>query len=204
MSARCRVMCGCADQRHRGVLRMHPRQSCEKAIQGSVGISRCTRQGGLHEDTGKHVRCTRSHARDVGIWVQQRWPIAIPDSTSARGAAAAAAADSVARDSLLGVRSSFRADRDRKSAGGKRGSVLRAVRTTRRAQFPTHGCSGRVQFRRPSGRPAIGTHEMLLAKPGFVLPGQADQSGANGLGWMGGVRVTITGDTRLDVQVARK
>ena len=150
MSARCRVMCGCADQRHRGVLRMHPRQSCVKAIQGSVGISRCTRQGGLHEDTGKHVRCTRSHARDVGIWVQQRWPIAIPDSTSARGAAAAA--DSVARDSLLAVRSSFRANRDRKSAGGKRRSVLRAVRTTRRAQFPTHGCSGRVQFRRPSGR----------------------------------------------------
>src|SRR5829696_5802334 len=70
--------------------------------------------------------------------------------------------------------------------------------------FRLTDAQGAYSFDGPQGGVAIGTHEMLLAKPGFVLPGQADQSGANGLGWMGGVRVTITGDTRLDVQVARK
>ena len=63
---------------------------------------------------------------------------------------------------------------------------------------------GAYSFDGPQGGVAVGTFEISLAKKGFVLPGQPDQSGASGLGSMGRVPVTIRGDTRLDVQILRK
>ena len=51
---------------------------------------------------------------------------------------------------------------------------------------------------------ARGSIPILLAKQGYVLPNQPDQSGPTGLSWMGGVSVTVTGDTRFDIQVIRK
>ena len=55
-----------------------------------------------------------------------------------------------------------------------------------------------------AGGVATGAIELLLAKSGFVLPDQPDQSGPSGLSWMGKVRVTVTGDTRRDIQIVRK
>jgi hypothetical protein len=45
---------------------------------------------------------------------------------------------------------------------------------------------------------------MLLAKKGYVLPNQPDESGADGLGWMGSVAVVVAADTRYDIQIVRK
>ncbi len=51
---------------------------------------------------------------------------------------------------------------------------------------------------------AAGTHSILLAKPGYVVPGQSDQSGSDGLGWMGTVGAIVAGDTRYDIVITRK
>ena len=51
---------------------------------------------------------------------------------------------------------------------------------------------------------ATGGVELLVAKPGYVLPNQPDRSGPDGLGWMGSVNVRLTGDTRHDIQITRK
>lgn len=48
------------------------------------------------------------------------------------------------------------------------------------------------------------TISMLIAKKGYLLPGQPDQSGPNEDGWMGILSVTIAGDTRFDIQIIRK
>ena len=54
------------------------------------------------------------------------------------------------------------------------------------------------------GGVATGSIELLLAKQQYVLPNQPDQSGPSGLGWMGKVIVTVTADTRRDIQIVRK
>jgi len=45
---------------------------------------------------------------------------------------------------------------------------------------------------------------LSIAKPGYVLPNQPDQSGADGLGAMGTVGVVVGGDTVRDIQIAKK
>lgn len=55
-----------------------------------------------------------------------------------------------------------------------------------------------------TGGVASGSIPMLLSKRGYVLPGQPDQAGPDGLGWMGITTVQVTGDTRFDIQIARK
>jgi hypothetical protein len=45
---------------------------------------------------------------------------------------------------------------------------------------------------------------LFVAKRGYVLPNQPDISGPNGDGYMGSVRVTVTGDTRFNIQILRK
>jgi hypothetical protein len=49
-----------------------------------------------------------------------------------------------------------------------------------------------------------GVIPLVLAKQGYVLPNQPDQSGADGLGWMGTLEVVVNGDTLRDIQIARK
>ena len=49
-----------------------------------------------------------------------------------------------------------------------------------------------------------GTASLLIAKPGYVLPNQPDQSGADGLGWMGTVGVVVDGDTVFDIRIVKK
>ena len=49
-----------------------------------------------------------------------------------------------------------------------------------------------------------GVIPLLVAKPGYVLPNQPDQSGADGLGWMGQLGVVVDGDTLHDIQIAKK
>ena len=51
---------------------------------------------------------------------------------------------------------------------------------------------------------ATGRIELLVAKPGYILPNQPDMSGPSGNSWMGRVSVTVTGDTRYDIQIIRK
>lgn len=49
-----------------------------------------------------------------------------------------------------------------------------------------------------------GTIRILLSKPGYILPNQPDQSGPDGLGWMGWVNAVVSGNTRLDIRIARE
>ena len=51
---------------------------------------------------------------------------------------------------------------------------------------------------------APGTIPILLAKHGYVLPNVPDQSGPDGLGWMGMIGAIVSGNTRLDIQIIRK
>ena len=55
-----------------------------------------------------------------------------------------------------------------------------------------------------AGGVAPGAVPLVLAKRGYVLPNQPDRSGPNGDGWMGSITVTVTGDTRYDIQIVRK
>ena len=55
-----------------------------------------------------------------------------------------------------------------------------------------------------AGGVATGRIELLLAKRGYILPNQPDLSGPSGNSWMGRVSVTVTGDTRYDIQIIRK
>ena len=55
-----------------------------------------------------------------------------------------------------------------------------------------------------TGGVAAGSIPMLLSKRGYVLPGQPDQAGPDGLGWMGNTSVQVSGDTRFDIQIVRK
>lgn len=65
---------------------------------------------------------------------------------------------------------------------------------------------GAYSFDGPGGVASTGMTViwMLVAKKGYVLPGQPDGSGPNGDGWMGTVNVTVAGDTRYDIQIIRK
>ena len=65
------------------------------------------------------------------------------------------------------------------------------------------GTNGFYSFDGGAGA-AAGVVEVMFSKPGYVLPNQPDQSGPDGLGWMGSVNVRITADTRYDVQITRK
>lgn len=49
-----------------------------------------------------------------------------------------------------------------------------------------------------------GRIELLLAKRGYILPNQPDLSGPSGNSWMGRLSVTVTGDTRYDIQIIQK
>jgi hypothetical protein len=51
-----------------------------------------------------------------------------------------------------------------------------------------------------TGGVAPGRIQLLVAKRGYVLPDQADLSGASGGSWMGSLSVTVTSDTRYDIQ----
>ena len=55
-----------------------------------------------------------------------------------------------------------------------------------------------------AGGVASGQIALWLAKRGYKLPDQPDQSGSGGNSWMGSVSVTVTGDTRFDVELVRK
>ena len=45
---------------------------------------------------------------------------------------------------------------------------------------------------------------VLLAKKGYKLPGVPDQSGADGLGWMGGTTALVEADTHFDIEIVPK
>jgi hypothetical protein len=55
-----------------------------------------------------------------------------------------------------------------------------------------------------TGGVAPGRFQLFVAKRGYVLPNQPDLSGPSGDGWMGSVSVTVTSDTRYDIQLIRK
>ena len=61
---------------------------------------------------------------------------------------------------------------------------------------------GAYSFDGPGGV-ARGTIQMMLAKQGYGLPNQPEQSGTMG-GWMGITVVTVQGDTRHDIEITRK
>jgi hypothetical protein len=63
---------------------------------------------------------------------------------------------------------------------------------------------GRYSFAGEEGSVAAGTIPLLLAKEGYKLPHQPDQSGPSRLSWMGSVAVVVSGDTRHDIHITRK
>ena len=63
---------------------------------------------------------------------------------------------------------------------------------------------GRFSFDGDAGGMAAGHLDLYLAKQGYVLPGHPDESGPDGLGWMGKLGVTVAGNTRLDIHIVRK
>jgi hypothetical protein len=63
---------------------------------------------------------------------------------------------------------------------------------------------GRYSFDGAEGSVAAGRVPLHLAKEGYKLPNQPDQSGPSGLSWMGSVAVVVAGDTRYDIQIIRK
>jgi hypothetical protein len=63
---------------------------------------------------------------------------------------------------------------------------------------------GRFSFDGEAGGMLAGVLDLYLAKQGYVLPDQPDESGPNGLGWMGKLRVTVTGNTHFNIQIVRK
>jgi hypothetical protein len=67
----------------------------------------------------------------------------------------------------------------------------------------TTGANGVYSFEGRGGLYAGGVL-LFVAKRGYVLPNQRDMSGPNGDSWMGSVSVTVTGDTRHDIQIIRK
>ena len=63
---------------------------------------------------------------------------------------------------------------------------------------------GRYSFDGEDGRVGAGTIPLWLAKQGYKLPNQPDESGPDGLSWMGSVAVVVAGDTRRDIHIIRK
>jgi hypothetical protein len=55
-----------------------------------------------------------------------------------------------------------------------------------------------------AGGVTSGHIELILAKQGYKLLDKPDQSGPSGIGWMGTVGVTVTGDTRADIEIIKK
>jgi hypothetical protein len=68
----------------------------------------------------------------------------------------------------------------------------------------TTDARGRYNFDRETGGVPLGTYPLLVAKKGYVLPNQPDESGSDGFGWMGSVAVIVAADTRHDIQIVRK
>ena len=64
--------------------------------------------------------------------------------------------------------------------------------------------NGAYSFDGAGGLAGASIVELLVAKQGYILPNQPDQSGPSGLSWMGRVNVSVKGDTRYDIQITRK
>jgi hypothetical protein len=64
--------------------------------------------------------------------------------------------------------------------------------------------NGAYSFDGAGGVAGPSSVELLVAKQGYILPRQPDQSGPSGLGWMGSVVVAVGGDTRYNIQIIRK
>ena len=69
--------------------------------------------------------------------------------------------------------------------------------------FRSTGADGLYSFD-GAGGVGVGSIMLFLSKRGYVLPNQPDISGPNGDGYMGGVTVRVTGDTRYNIEIVKK